>query len=88
MTVAQLPAEGQALLPLIAAGGPFEYSQDGQTFQNREAFLPAQSSGFYREYTVATPASPDRGARRFVVGENGAVFYTQDHYRSFTEVIE
>lgn len=87
MTVSQLPPEAQTLLPLIAAGGPFEYSQDGQTFQNREGILPPQSYGFYREYTVETPGSPDRGARRFVVGENGAVFYTQDHYRSFSEVI-
>jgi ribonuclease T1 len=59
-------------------------------FQNRERRLPAQPRGYYREYTVETPGSPDRGARRIVTGggDGGAVlpreyFYTADHYRSF-----
>lgn len=88
MTVDELPAEGQDVLILIADGGPFEYSQDDQTFQNREGILPPQRFGFYREYTVETPGSPDRGARRLIAGDNGAIFYTDDHYDSFREVIE
>ena len=86
--VAELPPEGQLTLELIAAGGPFPYRQDDQTFQNREGILPSRPYGFYREYTVETPGSPDRGARRLVAGSDGVVFYTDDHYNSFSEVIE
>ena len=87
MTVAQLPAEGRDTLVLIAAGGPFPYSKDGVTFQNREGLLPKQRSGFYQEYTVETPGSSDRGARRIITGKDGARFYTDDHYDSFREVV-
>ncbi|MDH5177348.1 MAG: ribonuclease, partial [Gammaproteobacteria bacterium] len=53
--------------------------------QNREGRLPAQPRGYYREYTVETPGSPDRGARRIVTGGEPPTefFYTDDHYRSF-----
>lgn len=88
IAVSELPPEGQITLELIAAGGPFPYSQDDQTFQNREGILPSRPYGFYREYTVETPGSPDRGARRLVAGSDGVVFYTDDHYNSFSEVIE
>jgi len=87
MTVAQLPPEGRDTLVLIADGGPFPYSKDGVTFQNREGILPKQKSGFYQEYTVETPGSSDRGARRIVSGKDGARFYTDDHYDSFREVV-
>ena len=82
MTVAQLPSEGVDTLGLIAAGGPFPYSKDGVTFQNREGILPPQRSGFYQEYTVQTPGSSDRGARRIISGQDGSRFYTDDHYDS------
>lgn len=85
---ARLPADAQATLRLINAGGPFPYRQDGVVFANREGRLPAEPSGYYREYTVPTPGSPDRGARRIVVGKNGEHFYTADHYRSFERVTE
>jgi ribonuclease T1 len=83
-----LPVEARQTLRLIAAGGPFPYDRDGMTFQNRERRLPAQPPGYYREYTVLTPGSPDRGARRIVSGGNPPVefYYTDDHYRSFRQV--
>jgi ribonuclease T1 len=87
MTVAQLPPEGIETLALIEQGGPFPYSKDGATFQNRERILPPQRSGFYQEYTVTTPGSDDRGARRIVAGDDGSRFYTDDHYASFREVV-
>jgi len=85
--VGDLPPQAVDTLRLIAAGGPFPYSKDGATFQNREGLLPEQSSGFYREYTVVTPGSTDRGARRIIGGEDGSRFYTDDHYASFHEVV-
>jgi ribonuclease T1 len=87
MTVGELPPEGVETLQLIKDGGPFPYSKDGSTFQNREGILPKQPSGFYQEYTVGTPGSDDRGARRIIGGDDGSRFYTDDHYASFREVV-
>lgn len=74
------------MLQAIDAGEALPYSEDGQTFQNREGLLPAQQIGYYREYTVETPGSPDRGARRLVIGEAGDTYYTADHYASFDRI--
>jgi guanyl-specific ribonuclease Sa len=80
-----LPREAHAVLGRIARGEPHPYRQDGGVFQNREQRLPAQPRGYYREYTVETPGSDDRGARRIVTGGDppAEYWYTQDHYRSF-----
>ena len=79
-----LPAQAHDTLDLIDAGGPFPYSQDGVVFQNREGVLPSQSSGYYHEYTVITPGSSTRGARRIVTGEETQEdYYTADHYVTF-----
>ncbi|WP_350281050.1 ribonuclease domain-containing protein [Kribbella sp. HUAS MG21] len=90
--LSSLPAEAGDTLDLIHSGGPFPYEQDGTVFQNREGILPDESSGYYHEYTVITPGSPDRGARRLVGGgpetEPDHVYYTSDHYSSFCEVDE
>ncbi|NLG26483.1 MAG: ribonuclease N [Chloroflexi bacterium] len=86
--VADLPDQSLDTLGLISNGGPFPYRQDGAVFQNREGLLPAQPSGYYHEYTVDTPGSRDRGARRIVTGSQGELYYTDDHYDSFRRVIE
>lgn len=85
---AWLPPEAHATLRLIARGGPFPYRQDGAVFGNRERLLPAQPRGWYREYTVDTPGSDDRGARRIVSGGDPPVelYYSADHYRSFRRI--
>ena len=80
-----LPPEAHAVLDDIAAGGPYEYRQDGSVFQNRERLLPRRPRGYYHEFTVETPGSRDRGARRIITGGEppAEYFYTDDHYRSF-----
>lgn len=83
----ELPPEARDVIRLIAQGGPFPYRQDGTVFQNRERLLPRRPSGYYREYTVETPGSPDRGARRIVAGEEGELYYTADHYASFQRIV-
>lgn len=85
--VSQLPQQAIVTLELIAEGGPFPYDRDGVTFQNREGILPSAPRGFYSEYTVVTPGSKDRGARRIVAGDDGSRYYTDDHYDSFREVV-
>jgi guanyl-specific ribonuclease Sa len=80
-----LPPEAIDTLRLIARGGPYPHRQDDGTFGNRERRLPPQPRGYYREYTVETPGSRDRGARRIIAGGRPPTefFYTDDHYRSF-----
>lgn len=76
-------------IALIQQGGPFPYpNKDGTTFYNREGKLPAQSQGYYREYTVPTPGVSHRGARRIVTGGNPPTVYylTVDHYDSFSKL--
>lgn len=82
-----LPREAKQTLQLIDEGGPFPYDQDGQTFENREGILPDRPAGYYTEYTVETPGSDDRGARRIVAGDERERYYTDDHYESFSKVI-
>jgi ribonuclease T1 len=85
--LSKLPAEAAKTWKLIEAKGPFPYPRnDGVTFENREKRLPQQKSGYYKEYTVPTPGSPDRGARRIVTGSEKEVFYTGDHYSTFVVV--
>jgi len=79
-----LPSQAYDTLDLIASGGPFPYSQDGVVFQNREHVLPSQSTGYYHEYTVITPGSSTRGAKRIVTGrQTQEDYYTSDHYATF-----
>jgi ribonuclease T1 len=90
--VAELPREGRATYELIRQGGPFPNGKDGAVFGNRERMLPAAKRGFYREYTVPTPGSRDRGARRIVCGgptrQPYTCYYTADHYASFRMIVE
>jgi guanyl-specific ribonuclease Sa len=83
-----LPAEARDTLARIVAGGPFEHRQDGSVFQNRERQLPPRPRGWYHEYTVETPGSDDRGARRIVTGGTppSEYWYSDDHYRSFRRI--
>ncbi len=87
---ADLPREARATLALIAKGGPFPYSKDGVTFSNREKAFPKQPRGYYREYTVKTPGSKNRGARRIVCGtpktQTFECYYTDDHYATFRKI--
>lgn len=86
VALSALPDEATVVWRLIEAGGPFPYEQDGRTFGNRERLLPAESSGYYREYTIPTPGEDDRGPRRFVLGREDELYYTADHYESFVRV--
>lgn len=85
--LSSLPRQAAATVRLIAAGGPFPYPRnDGVVFHNAERHLPRERDGYYREYTVPTPGSPDRGARRIVTGAPGEFWYTGDHYEHFVRV--
>ena len=84
---ATLPAEAQQTVVLIHAGGPFPYDRDGAVFENREQLLPHEPTGYYHEYTVTTPGSTDRGARRIITGSGSEMYWTDDHYQSFERIV-
>lgn len=90
--LADLPPEARRTLDLIRRGGPFPYAKDGTVFANRERQLPRQPRGYYTEYTVKTPGTRSRGARRIIAGgdppDRLAFWYTDDHYRTFSRIRE
>jgi ribonuclease T1 len=96
VSIQALPSEARETLALIKRGGPFPYPKDGAIFGNYERRLPIRPRGYYREYTVRTPGSRDRGARRIVAGAGAGAdvktsneyYYTADHYRSFKRIVE
>lgn len=92
VALAALPVEAQQTEHLIRSGGPFPYAKDGAVFANRERHLPRQARGYYREYTVKTPGSRDRGARRIVCGGDtrppDTCYYSADHYASFKRIVQ
>lgn len=92
VSMAQLPPQGRSMLSLVYQGGPFRHEKDGVVFGNRERILPANSRGYYREYTVRTPGERSRGARRIVCGgfqpaAPEACYYSDDHYASFRRIV-
>ena len=94
IAVSELPKQGRETLELIRRGGPHPYTKDGTVFGNRERILPKENRGYYKEFTVKTPGSRDRGARRIVCGGNltnpvaSICYYTADHYASFKRIKE
>lgn len=90
ISTSALPKEAREVLAGIAEGGPYRYSRDGVVFGNRERLLPAEKRGYYHEYTVHTPGSHNRGARRIVCGgelkSTKACWYSDDHYVSFRKI--
>jgi len=89
---ADLPVEAQMTLALIKRGGPFPYAKDGTVFGNYEGILPKQKRGYYREYTVKTKNSKNRGAKRIIAGGNMITlqqfYFTDDHYATFKRIRE
>lgn len=90
VALSSLPKQAADTVRLIEQGGPFPYAHDGIVYQNLEHQLPAKPRGYYHEYTVVTPGSADRGARRIITGgsapSSGEWFYTGNHYASFVRV--
>lgn len=82
-----LPVQVRQTVGVIDKGGPFPYPHnDGVVFHNDEHLLPREADGYYHEYTVPTPGSSDRGARRIVTGRAGEFYYTADHYEHFVRI--
>lgn len=73
-------------LERIAATRKLRFPNDGSTFQNREGRLPRKPPGYYTEWVVPTPGESGPGPQRIVLGDDGDVWYTRDHYKSFERI--
>jgi len=56
----------------------------GDRFGNYEGLLPEKNGRFYTECDIDTLGEKSRGAKRIVFSNDGLVYYTDDHYESFT----
>ncbi len=77
-------------LERVRAGKALHHRNDGAIFGNREGLLPKnRDRGYYREFVHFTKEVKGLrfpGPQRVVVGKKGEVFYTGDHYSTFTRV--
>jgi guanyl-specific ribonuclease Sa len=70
-------------------GTPPKGYKGGRTYENdgrdNSQVLPEDTT--YREYDVNPHVKgQDRGSKRVVIGEDSSVWYTNDHYGTFTRV--
>ena len=79
-------AEAQALG--WEGGSLLEYapgkSIGGDWFGNYEGALPEAKGRTYTECDIDTAGADERGAKRIVFSNDGLIFYTEDHYQTFT----
>ena len=69
-------------------GGLDEYAYGmcigGDRFGNYEGLLPEAAGREYHECDIDTLHASGRGAKRIVYSNDGLIYYTDDHYESFT----
>ena len=56
----------------------------GDRFGNYEGLLPKAQGRSYKECDIDTLGAEKRGAKRIVFSNDGLIYYTEDHYKSFT----
>lgn len=56
----------------------------GDHFGNYEGLLPDAPGRSYTECDIDTLGAKSRGAKRIVFSNDGLIYYTDDHYESFT----
>jgi hypothetical protein len=73
-------------LDRIARGEHDPHPRDGTIHKNHEGRLPMRQVGHYTEYVHRTPGMTSVGPERVIIGADGEVFYTPDHYKTFIPV--
>lgn len=71
------------------SGGPLDKLAPGMCiggdrFTNYQKILPVKEGRYYTECDIDTIGASARGAKRIVFSNDGLVYYTSDHYESFT----
>lgn len=56
----------------------------GSYFGNYEGLLPEKKGRTYTECDIDTAGRSSRGAKRIVFSNDGLIYYTDDHYETFT----
>ena len=56
----------------------------GSRFGNYEGLLPEREGRYYTECDIDTLGAAGRGAKRLVFSNDGLIYYTDDHYETFT----
>lgn len=56
----------------------------GDYFGNYEGLLPKKNGRTYTECDIDTLGASSRGEKRIVFSNDGLIYYTDDHYESFT----
>ena len=56
----------------------------GTFFGNYEGHLPTKKGRTYTECDIDTLGKSSRGAKRIVFSNDGLIYYTDDHYETFT----
>ena len=58
----------------------------GDTFGNREGLLPKEKGRVYYECDIDYEGG-FRNSKRIVFSNDGLIYYTEDHYESFEEIV-
>ena len=66
---------------------PQEGVKGGKVFENSNEDLPARRNGYYHEYDVQIAGPDGRGKLRIVLGDQGEVWLTGNHYDDFRQII-
>lgn len=56
----------------------------GDYFGNYEGLLPEKKGREYHECDIDTLGAKSRGAKRIIYSNDGLIYYTDDHYETFT----
>lgn len=59
----------------------------GDHFGNYEGALPEDANRTYTECDIDTQNAIERGAKRIVFSNDGLIFYTEDHYETFVQLL-
>ena len=58
----------------------------GDYFGNYQNLLPSKRGREWHECDIGTQGKSSRGAKRIVYSNDGLIYYTSDHYESFTQL--
>ena len=86
-TIFQGKVDINPTLQRIRDGKTLNHRNDGSIFLNKEGKLPRKKDReYYREFVMQMKNVPFPGPVRVVIGKQGEVYFTGDHYHSFTRV--
>lgn len=74
------------VLDRIRRGEKLNHRNDGAFFGNYERKLPVSPRGHYREFVYTQRDIRFPGPARVVIGLRGEVYFSGDHYESFSRV--